>query len=134
MLRRISTNFNKYSRNINSRYFSRTINIFDKKEYTKNEEWFYHTMESTKVGFTQKAIDELSDIIYIEYAFEKGDIVKENEDMIIVDSVKATNSITAPYDLVVLGNNKDLEEDLTSLNENPECVDNSWIIKIDKIL
>jgi glycine cleavage system H lipoate-binding protein len=118
---------------INIRTFSITINNFDKKEYTDSEEWLYHSMESTKMGLSQKAIDELGELIYIEYSANKGDVVKEKESLVIVESVKSSNLIAAPYDCVVLGTNYRLEEDLTCVNESPECPNNSWIVKIDKI-
>ena len=134
-MRAFLTNFKKYSIiKINSRHFSRTMHKFNTKEYTNTDEWLYHTIEYTKVGLTKKALDELSEIVYIEYSFKKGDIVKKNQDIVFVESVKAINTIKAPYDLVVLGNNNSLEDDISYLNETPECVDNAWIIKIDKIL
>ena len=117
-----------------TRSLNLSVKSLDKKEYTNSEEWLYHTMESTRIGLTQKAIDELGDLVYIEYLSEKGGIVKENEDLVIIESVKASNSISAPYDLVVLGNNITLEEELDNVNKDPENVDTSWIIKIDKIL
>ena len=117
-----------------TRSLNLSVKSLDKKEYTNSEEWLYHTMESTRIGLTQKAIDELGDLVYIEYLSEKGGIVKENEDLVIIESVKASNSISAPYDLVVLSNNITLEEELDNVNKDPENVDTSWIIKIDKIL
>ena len=58
---------------------------------------------------------------------------KKNEDLVIVESVKATDSIIAPYDFVLLGNNEDIEKSLEVINNDPKNLDTSWIIKIDKI-
>ena len=130
------TQINVFNKNPNTkitRCFSSSIKHLNKKEYTETEEWLYHTMESTRLGLTQNAIDELGDLVYLEFLYEKGDIVKESEDIVHVESVKATNSIAAPYDLVILGKNTDLEDDLEHVNIDPENVDASWIIKIDKI-
>ena len=116
------------------RTFTRTLLLNNKKEYTESEEWLYHSVESTKMGLTNKAIDELTDLVYIEFLHEKGDIIKENEDIVEIESVKATNSIAAPFDLVLLQNNQEIVDNLESINNDPENVDTSWIIKVDKIL
>ena len=103
------------------------------KIYTNKEEWLYETYEATKMGLSNNAISQLSELVYIEFLHEKGNVVKKNEDLVIVESVKATDSIIAPYDLVLLGNNEDIENSLEVINNDPENVDTSWIIKIDKI-
>ena len=103
------------------------------KIYTNNEEWLYETYEATKMGISSKAISELSELVYIEFLHEKGNVINENEDIVVIESVKATDSIKAPYDLVLLGNNEKIEENLEIINNDPENVDTSWFVKIDKI-
>lgn len=133
---RISTVF-KTSRinciNKQNRYISQTLNLNNKKEYTESEEWLYHSGESTKMGLTSKAIEELTDLVYVEFLHNKGDIIEENEDIVEIESVKATNSIAAPFDLVLLQNNEEILDNLDVINNDPENVDTSWIIKVDKI-
>ena len=132
-LSRVS-NINK---NIISQYrnFSRTLPANNRKEYTDTEEWLHYTnnITTTKMGLTNEAIDELTDLVYIEFLHEKGDIIKENEDIVEIESVKATNSIAAPYDLVLVENNYNIEDNLENINKNPENEETSWIIKVDKI-
>jgi len=115
------------------RNLTRTLVLKNKIDYTDSDEWLCYGNDSTKMGLTKKAIDELTDLVYIEFLHEKGDIIKENEDIVEIESVKATNSIAAPFDLVLLENNLDIEEDIDIINKSPEDVNTSWIIKVDKI-
>lgn len=118
---------------LQNRNLTRTLVLNNKKEYTESEEWLYHSGESTKMGLTSKAIEELTDLVYVEFLHEKGDIIKENEDIVEIESVKATNSIAAPFDLVLLENNEEILDNLDNINTEPENIKTSWIIKVDKI-
>lgn len=100
------------------------------KTYTPNEEWILEKICSTEIGLTNKAVEQLGEIVYIDFPNTKGDIIQKNEGLVIIESVKATESINAPYDCIVLKNNTLLEEDLQTVNESPE---DTWIIKIDKL-
>jgi len=102
------------------------------KEYTETEEWIYHTKEYTKMGLTKKAMDELNELVYIEYNLEEGDIIKKNDEIVIVESVKSVNYINSPFDCTLIENNDALLDNLKIINENPECVENSWIIKVKR--
>ena len=54
--------------------------------------------------------------------------------MVIIESIKAAESIEAPYDCILLENNNLLEDNLdNTINLDPECEDNSWIVKIKKL-
>ena len=101
--------------------------------YTKTEEWIYDHRDYTKMGLTKKAIEELQEVVYIDFSCEKGDVVDEGEDMVNIESIKAVESIKAPYDCVILKLNEDINDNIEKLNSSPECVDDSWVIKIDKI-
>ncbi len=43
---------------------------------------------------------------------------------------KATATINAPFDCVVIENNNDLEENIDVINEDSECENSSWFLKI----
>ena len=100
------------------------------RKYGKNEDWFDYKDKVIEVGITQKAIGQLGDLVFIEFQHDNGDIVEKDEDLVIVESVKATDSIKAPFNCKLLENNLSLEEDLDNLNKD---VENTWIIKISEI-
>lgn len=104
-------------------------------KYTETHEWILNERDCTKVGLSNTAIEQLGELVYLDFISNKGDIIKKNEELVAIESVKAVDSINAPYDCVVLGVNTNLEdpEYLINLSNNPECTDSNWIIKIDEI-
>ena len=127
----------KTSTILSRRTFLTSRILFDSKQYTDSDEWLYHTIESTKVGLTENAVEQLGELVYIEYQVGKGDVVEEGDEIVSIESVKATDEIKAPFDCVILGINNEVEDSietfLDKINQSPECTDESWIIKIDKI-
>ena len=103
-------------------------------EYTPTHEWIYYHRDYIKMGLTQKAIDQMTEIIYLENHFKKGDVLKKDQELVIIESVKSVEAIKAPFDCIVLGINKDLEKDLDNLNKTPECINNNWIVMLDFLL
>ena len=114
------------------RKFSSSEDIYSNLTYTETHEWLSQSKENTKIGLSKNAIEQLGDLIYVEPNHEKGDIVYQNDELVVIESIKAVDSIKAPYDCIIIENNENINEVIDSINENPECVDNSWIIKIDE--
>lgn len=115
-------------------FFSRLIHTLKStrnycKQYLPTEEWVLNKNNIFHIGLSKNATNQLGEIIYLEYQFNKEDIIKENEEIVILESVKATDSIKAPFDCVLIENNDNLEDDQESINKDPE---NTWIIKISK--
>ena len=100
------------------------------RTYTKNEEWIYKINKSYKMGITKSALQQLGELVYIEYQMDVNTKIKKDEEMVIFESVKATDSINAPFDCILEKNNVELEDNLESVNNDPE---NTWIIKIKKL-
>ena len=117
------------------------------KTYTDTHEWLHESYESTRIGLTKTAIEEFGELRNVEFLWNKGDIVDKNDDLIIIKGctrgVNVTHPIKAPYDCIILGNNINLsaywfgwrEErlDITVLYIKPECANDSWLVKIDKL-
>lgn len=119
---------------LQTRSLSTTHSILAKR-YTETHEWILNELDSAKVGLTSGAIEQLGDLVYIDYLVEKGDKIDKGEELVSIESVKAVDSINAPYDCVVLGVNEDFNDTsvLERLTNDPECEKNNWIIKIDEI-
>ena len=130
-------NLTKLPRYLNNlRSFSSSM-IFKNNEenkiiYTATDEWICNEKKNQKIGLTQNAIDQLSELVYIEYLFQPGDSVSVDEQLVVVESVKATGTINAPFDLTIIQNNIEIEDDLSIINEEPENIENSWFIKVKK--
>ena len=112
------------------RYARMSAALYNRRVYTDTEEWIHHTNGGeAQIGITKNAVEQLGEIVYIEYQLEPGDKVKKGDDVIIVESVKATETIYAPFDLTLIENNAELERTLDALNETPE---ESWLIKVER--
>ena len=110
-----------------------TNKILREKEYLPNEEWISSTNNITKLGITKNAIEQMGEIVYVDYTLENNDIVSKDDEIVVIESVKATESVFAPFDCKIIENNLELVENLDYLNENSECEDNSWILKLERI-
>ena len=131
MLARLSRDI-KYTLNLASqmRYARMSAALYNKRVYTDTDEWIHHTNGGeAQIGITANAIELLNEVVYIEYQLEPGDKAEKGDDLVLIESVKATDAIQAPFDLVMVQNNESLEECLDALNENPE---QTWLVKVER--
>ena len=129
---RLFRNISKVSPIKNIRNLSLT-NVKNRMIYTENEEWHYHENNFIKVGVTKKAIEELSDIVYLDFNYENDNNIKSGNEIASIESVKATGCITIDFNCVLIENNELLSENLELLNTNPENTETSYLVKIKKI-
>ena len=79
------------------------------------------------MGITEKAIGQLGELVYLEFQYQKGDKISKNDELAIIESVKATDSVKAPFDCELIENNIKLEDSLDIINNHP---DKTWIVKV----
>ena len=96
-------------RNTPKRNFS-TTNIMKKMVYTDNEEWHYHENDIIKVGITKNAIEQLGDIVYLDFNFENNDNIDSGDELLSIESVKATEGINIDFNCILIENNENLAE------------------------
>lgn len=97
-------------------------------KYTKNHEWAELEDGTVKMGITDYAQSELGDIVFIELP-EEGTQIKQGQDFIVVESVKAVSDVYAPVSGVVIEVNSVLEESPELVNESPHH--EGWMVKIE---
>ena len=122
----------KYTFNLASqmRYARMSAALYNKRVYTDTDEWIHHTNGGeAQIGITANAIELLNEVVYIEYQLEPGDKAEKGDDLVLIESVKATDAIQAPFDMVLVQNNESLEECLDALNEKPE---EAWLVKVER--
>lgn len=111
--------------------------LFCNKIYTESDEWLYredHNSNQYRIGLSKNASELLGELVYIEFNFEDGEEFNEDEDLVFIESVKAANSIKAPFNGIIVKNNNKIEgENLGIINDNPECTDESWFCEIKKV-
>tara|TARA_B100000242_G_C42896296_1_gene415751 strand:- start:197 stop:613 length:417 start_codon:yes stop_codon:yes gene_type:complete len=122
----------KYTLNLASqlRYARMSAALYNKRVYTDTDEWIHHTNGGeAQIGITANAVEQLNEVVYIEYQLEPGDKAEKGDDLVLIESVKATEAIQAPFNMVLVENNQSLEESLDALNEKPE---ETWLIKVER--
>lgn len=119
------------TRIIKSRHFF-TLRALNNKTYTETDEWLLKLDDFThKVGISNHASEQLGDLVYIEYCLEPGEDFNEGDDIVIIESVKASNSVKAPFDGKLVENNSLIEENPDKVSEMPEDDNVAWFCKID---
>ena len=97
------------------------------KKYTKEHEWVELNGDIATVGITNHAQESLGDIVFIELP-TLGKVVKSNEELCVIESVKAASDIYAPIDGEVAEINNKLNDDASIVNQDPE--NDGWIFKM----
>src|SRR6516164_1853253 len=95
--------------------------------YAKSHEWAALQGDVCTVGITQFAVDQLTDVVYIELP-DVGDHVFAGESFGEIESVKAVSDLYSPVDGEVVAINKKLLEDPTIVTNEP--YGKGWMIKI----
>ncbi len=97
------------------------------KKFTKEHEWIEKSDQIIIVGITEFAQDQLGDIVSIELP-QVSSSFKQNDVMIIIDSVKASSDIYCPVDGEIIEINEKLLEHPELINQSP--YEEGWIVKI----
>ncbi|KYK20318.1 glycine cleavage system protein H [Thermoplasmatales archaeon SG8-52-4] len=97
-------------------------------KYTDSHEWIKINGNNAKVGITDHAQSELTDIVFVELP-EIGKEIKKGDEICIVESVKSVTEIYAPISGKIINVNKKLEETPEIINESP--YDDGWLIEIE---
>ncbi|MEM9239838.1 MAG: glycine cleavage system protein GcvH [Pseudomonadota bacterium] len=96
-------------------------------KFTEEHEWLREDGDAVIVGITQHAADELGDIVFIELP-EVGGTVSKDDEIVVIESVKAASDILAPVDGEIVEVNEAIAEEPGKVNEDPQGA--AWFFKI----
>lgn len=102
-------------------------NIPSNLKYTQSDEWF--DPATGKMGLTDYAQGQLSDIVFVEILVSTGDTVEAGKPVASVESVKAAAETYAPLSGKVVETNEALADTPEVLNSDPYGA--GWMIKIE---
>ena len=106
------------------------MNVPDDLLYTETHEWIKREGENVRMGITDHAQSELTDVVYVE--LPKTDRQANAKQAIaVVESVKAASDIYAPVKGTVVEINKALEADPGLINREPYGQGWIFVLKID---
>ena len=106
------------------------MNVPDDLLYTRSHEWIRREGEKIRVGITDHAQAELTDVVFVELP-KVGAQVEAQAAIAVVESVKAASDIYAPVKGMVVEANDALSNNPALINTDP--FGEGWIfaLKID---
>ncbi|MBU2611708.1 MAG: glycine cleavage system protein H [Chloroflexi bacterium] len=103
------------------------MNVPTNLKYTKTDEWF--DPASGKMGLSDYAQSQLSDIVFVEIVVAAGETVEQGKPVTSVESVKAAAESYAAVSGKVIAVNESLAETPEILNSDPYGA--GWMVQIE---
>ena len=98
------------------------------RKYTKDHEWAKIEGNRARVGITDHAQSELTDVVYVEFP-AVGKTVAQGEVLGTVESVKAVSEIFSPVAGKVVEVNKVLDDSPEQVNKDPYGA--GWMVLLE---
>jgi len=96
-------------------------------KYTEEHEWLRKEGDIVVVGITAHAAEALGEVVFVELPEADTDVTKDDE-VVVIESVKAASDILAPLDGVIVEVNEALVENPGMVNEDP--LEGAWFFKM----
>ncbi len=103
-------------------------NVPEKLLYTATHEWLKREGKNYKIGITDHAQSELTDVVFVEFE-KKGKKVKKGDVVANVESVKTVSEIYAPVSGTVTELNDALTKSPENINRDP--YGEGWFVIIE---
>ncbi|MGH1464281.1 MAG: glycine cleavage system protein GcvH [Cognatishimia sp.] len=96
-------------------------------KFTEEHEWLRVEGDEVVVGITAHAAEQLGDIVFIELPEVDTEVTKD-EEVCVIESVKAASDILAPIDGEITEVNSALVDEPGKVNDDP--IGDAWFFKI----
>ena len=96
-------------------------------KYTEEHEWILPEGDLMVVGITDHAAEQLGDVVFIELPEEGTEVAKDDE-IVVIESVKAASDILAPLDGEIVEVNDALADNPGLVNE--DAMGEAWFFKM----
>ena len=96
-------------------------------KYTEEHEWLRAEDDLIVVGITGHAAEQLGDVVFVELP-EIGTQVALDDEIVVIESVKAASDIRAPLEGEIVAVNEALVDAPGKVNEDP--LGDAWFFKI----
>ena len=96
-------------------------------KYTEEHEWLRPEGDMVVVGITEHAATQLGDIVFVELP-EAGNTVSKDDEVVVIESVKAASDILAPIDGEIVEVNEALADSPGTVNE--DAIGDGWFFKM----
>jgi glycine cleavage system H protein len=95
--------------------------------YTEEHEWLDVEGDTATLGITKHAAEALGEVVFVELQ-DAGETFDKDDEIGVVESVKAASELYAPLAMEIVEANGALEDNPGMVNEDPEG--NAWFYKI----
>ena len=96
-------------------------------KFTEEHEWLRVEGDLVVVGITEHASEQLGDIVFVELS-EPGTTVSKDDEVVVIESVKAASDILAPLDGEIVEVNELLADEPAKVNE--DAIGDGWFFKM----
>lgn len=96
-------------------------------KFTEEHEWLRVDGDVVVVGITEHAATALGDVVFVELP-EAGTQVAKDDDIVVIESVKAASDIMAPLDGEIVEVNDALADNPGMVNDDP--MGEAWFFKV----
>ncbi|MGX0876425.1 glycine cleavage system H protein [Roseovarius sp. MBR-154] len=96
-------------------------------KFTEEHEWLREEDDVVVVGITEHASEQLGDVVFVELP-EVGKVVTKDDEIVVIESVKAASDILAPIDGEIVEVNEVLTDEPGKVNDDP--MGDAWFFKI----
>ena len=96
-------------------------------KFTEEHEWLDADGDMVTVGITAHAAEQLGDVVFVELP-EVVTSVNKDDEVVVIESVKAASDILAPIDGEIVEVNEAIVDEPGKVNDDPEG--ESWFFKI----
>jgi glycine cleavage system H protein len=96
-------------------------------KFTEEHEWLRVEDDLVVVGITAHAAEQLGDVVFIELPETDTEVARDDE-VVVIESVKAASDILAPLDGEIVEVNDPLVEEPSKVNDDPEG--GAWFFKM----
>ncbi|PSL20139.1 glycine cleavage system protein GcvH [Shimia abyssi] len=96
-------------------------------KFTEEHEWLREEDGLIVVGITEHASEQLGDVVFVELP-EAGDTVSKDDEICVLESVKAASDILAPIDGEIVEVNEAIVSEPGKVNDDPQG--EAWFFKI----
>ncbi len=103
------------------------MNIPAHLKYAKTDEWF--DPATGKVGLTDYAQSQLSDIVFVEILVSEGEAIQAGTPIASLESVKAAAEAYAPVSGKIVAVNTDLAAKPELINSDPYSA--AWLVQVE---
>ena len=99
----------------------------DDRRYTETHEWHQAAGDVVTIGLSQFAVDELTDITYVDFSKPDGSI-QAGESFGEIESVKATSELYSGVEGEIIKTNQEVVDNPQIINQDP--YGKGWLIKV----